>query len=262
MYSYAWYFLIFSFLGWCLEVGFHAIKSGGFVNRGFISGPLCPVYGVSVSAASLILGSIENTLLLFFASAFVATVVELAVGFLMDKLFKSRWWDYSKQRFNLFGYVCPKFSILWGVLCTAALKSLHCLDRFVSLMHHPSFYTLTVLIFALIIIDAVASSVRVFKFNKKLARLDKIASEVSATLSVGSDLVGKGVCTGVTKLYSEYEKALGQAASLGARIINAFPSFRSKLYSEQINVIKKHLVNVDKNSGKGQNADKNPRNDN
>ncbi len=252
LYYYLWYFIIFSFFGWCIEVGFHAIKSKRFVNRGFLSGPLCPIYGTGVVAAGLLLGGIKNIFLLFLASMAVATAVELIVGFLMDKMFKSKWWDYSSEKYNLYGYICPKFSVAWGLLCSLSVKLLIPARYFVSLIDNIAGYVIIGGLLLLLLFDVASTSVKVVKFNKRLMRLDQIADDISGAITQGSDFIGTGVYKGTVKIYREYEKVLAQAAILGMRIIDAFPSFKSQRYNDQLKVIRERLSDIrDKRQGDG-----------
>lgn len=246
MYRYLWYFLIFSFLGWCVEVAFHAVKSGRFVNRGFASGPICPIYGVGICLVALLLRSITNLSLLFLASALLATAVEFAVGFLMDRIFGSRWWDYSSERLNLFGYVCLRFSIIWGLLCAVAVKLLTPVDYLIAFLDNALGYILVGVLLALVASDVLTSSVRVIKFNRRLELLDYLADEVSYALSIGSDFIGNGVYKGTSRVFKEYEKMLAEAAALGVRIIDAFPTFKSKAYNRHIQIIRKRLEEIKK----------------
>ena len=179
--------------------------------------------------------------MLLLASALVATAVEFAVGFLMDKIFGSRWWDYSSERFNLFGYVCPKFSVIWGLLCAVAVNLLTPMDYLISYLDNIFGYIIAGVLCALIAIDVLTSSVRVIKFNKRLELLDYFADEVSYALSIGSDFIGNGVFKGTSRAFREYEKILAEAAALGIRIIDAFPAFKSKAYNRQIQIIRKRL---------------------
>ena len=258
-YNYLWYFLCFSFLGWCVEVGFHAVKSGRFVNRGFASGPICPIYGTGVCLVGLTLRSIESGLVLFLASALVASAVELIVGFVMDKTFGSRWWDYSAERFNLFGYVCLKFSLAWGSLCMLAVRLLTPLDYLIEFLRNPLGYALSTLLILLVLLDLFASVVRVVRFNRHLELLESFAAEVSSALTVGSDLVGRGVYRGTVKAYSEYEKILARAAKLGMGIIDAFPTFRSKAYNRHVQLVRRRLENIkSRKSARSKNTTKKP----
>lgn len=133
VYNYFWYFLIFSFLGWVAEVAFHAVRRGRFVNRGFLFGPVCPIYGFSVVAVRFATGEMWRVpLLLVFCSMLIATAAEFLAGFVLDKLFNKRWWDYRGERFNLFGYVCLRFALAFGVLGAAAVYLTRLLDPLIS----------------------------------------------------------------------------------------------------------------------------------
>lgn len=109
------YFFVYGFLGWCTEVIFAAFKQHRFVNRGFLNGPICPIYGVGVTLVIACLEAFQsNLLLLYISSVILVTVLEGVTGWAMDKLFHNKWWDYSKLPFNIGGYVCLLFSLIWG----------------------------------------------------------------------------------------------------------------------------------------------------
>jgi uncharacterized membrane protein len=99
MIDWLWYFFANAFLGWCAEVVFAALKNGRFVNRGFLNGPVCPIYGFGLVAVLWGLEPIRNNLLLLYlGSVVLTTVLELATGYLMEKLFHQRWWTTPKCR--------------------------------------------------------------------------------------------------------------------------------------------------------------------
>ena len=125
-YLFLWIFFIYSFLGWCLEVCFFALNTGKFVNRGFLNGPVCPIYGFGVVIVVLCLTPLmENTLLLFLGSVLLTSLLELGVGFALEKLFHQRWWDYTNEPFNLGGYICLRFSLAWGLACLLVMEIIH-----------------------------------------------------------------------------------------------------------------------------------------
>ena len=250
MYVYAWCFFIFSFFGWCLEVAYHAIKKGRFVNRGFLSGPICPIYGIGVCLLDLLLGPFNSVILLFLTASLMATALELVIGFIMDKIFECRWWDYSSERWNFHGYVCLKFSLIWGVLCLICAKVIVPVKRLVYLFGHPMSYAALYILISLAFYDLVFSAVRVFKFNHRLELLERISSDASSSLSVGSNFIGNGLYRGTLRLYYEYELVLSLAARLGIRFIDAFPSFRSSRYNEQIRRMKRRLALLEEKSKK------------
>ena len=89
-------FLVYSFLGWVCETVYCSIGQRKFVNRGFLNGPLCPVYGFGAVAVLLFLRPLrENLLLLFFGGMILTSVIEYITGFALEKLFAAKWWDYS-----------------------------------------------------------------------------------------------------------------------------------------------------------------------
>lgn len=100
--------------------------SRAFVNRGFLNGPWCHVYGFGVVIVLAFLEPLKSNLLLLFLSSVVLTsALEWATGFVLEKIFHQRWWDYSDQPFNLNGYICLRFSIAWGLACLFVVKLLH-----------------------------------------------------------------------------------------------------------------------------------------
>ena len=116
IYYFILYFFTYGFFGWCTEVAFAAFKQGKFVNRGFLNGPICPIYGVGVSVVVSFLTPLEESLILLYAaSTILVTFIEWLTGYLMDKIFHHKWWDYSNQPLNIGGYVCLLFSLIWGI---------------------------------------------------------------------------------------------------------------------------------------------------
>lgn len=119
-------FAVYAILGWVTEVVFFTLKTGTFVNRGFLNGPLCPLYGFGVLGVLLIMYPIQdNILLLFIGSMAFCTAIELITGIVLEKLFHDTWWDYTDQPFNFKGYICLRFSIMWGIACVSVIRILH-----------------------------------------------------------------------------------------------------------------------------------------
>ncbi len=120
------FFFLYGFLGWCYESAYVSIKHKRWVNRGFVRGPLLPLYG---SGAILLLFVTipfrESLLLMFVAGAIVATILEYVTGVAMEALFKVRYWDYSKRKFNFQGHICLAATTLWGVFAILLVKVVH-----------------------------------------------------------------------------------------------------------------------------------------
>jgi uncharacterized membrane protein len=120
------YITIYSFLGWCVEVVYHTVNYGEFSNRGFVGGPVCTIYGVGFTGVTILLSPFrDNVFVLFPVSVLLATALEFITGWVLEKVFHEKWWDYSKQPFNLKGYICLRFSIIWGLACTGTLMIVH-----------------------------------------------------------------------------------------------------------------------------------------
>ena len=116
-------FLAYSFLGWTCETIYCSIGQGKFVNRGFLNGPLCPVYGFGAMAVLVFLRPIQNNIpLLFLCGMLVTSIIEYITGYLLEKLFATKWWDYSTYRFNIHGRVCLRNSLMFGVLSVVAAR--------------------------------------------------------------------------------------------------------------------------------------------
>ena len=119
-------FFIYAILGWCVEVIYATVNSGKFVNRGFLNGPYCPIYGFGVLIVVICLTPVSGRLLpLFLGSVGLTTALELVTGFLLEKIFHAHWWDYSNEPFQLGGYICAKFSLLWGIACVLVIRVVH-----------------------------------------------------------------------------------------------------------------------------------------
>lgn len=235
---YLLYFALFSLAGWIIEVAFSAIKHGRFINRGFNSGPVCPIYGVCVALLRLILHPIAHTwVILYLASVLLASAIELATGFLMDKLFGAKWWDYSANKFNLGGYICLSFSLIWGAFCTLIVKILFpIVDALYAITPTAVLYTILAVFLLLLLLDFVGSVAVARGLDKHL----KLLSELSDILKTSSDRIGKGVFTGAKKVEALYHRVLEKTPLLYRRIVDAFPTMRSK-YSEQLALLRERI---------------------
>ena len=114
-YELLWLFFIYSFLGWVLETAAATVKQKKFANRGLVNGPFCVIYGIAALFMTFGLQELRGVWLFLFATIY-ATVIEWVAGHLIEKAFKVRWWDYSKIKWNLDGYICIPASLIWGAL--------------------------------------------------------------------------------------------------------------------------------------------------
>lgn len=180
MYQLLWLFFIYAFLGWCTEVSYAALKTGRFVNRGFLNGPVCPVYGFGAVIVLWVLEPLrENLLLLFLGSVVLTSLLEWLTGFVLERMFHQRWWDYSQEPFNLSGYICLRFSIAWGIACLFAVRLLHPSVLWcVRSVPYPMGVGLLVLFSAAMAVDLAATVRTVTRMNRQLGQLDELAAGI------------------------------------------------------------------------------------
>lgn len=108
-------FMVYSFLGWIIEVIVTMLEHRKIVNRGFLVGPICPIYGTGALLISLILAPSENWFAIFCVAVVGGSILEYTVSVIMERLFRVRWWDYSEKPFNLNGRICLESSLLFGI---------------------------------------------------------------------------------------------------------------------------------------------------
>ncbi len=112
-------FMIYSFLGWCMEVILHWFQTGKIVNRGFLIGPYCPIYGYGVIGILFLIGENSKDVLdVFLKSILICSILEYFTSYFMEKVFHARWWDYSQKKFNINGRICLETMIPFGILGT------------------------------------------------------------------------------------------------------------------------------------------------
>ena len=126
MINHVLYFFAYSILGWACECLYCGIPARRFINRGFLEGPYCPIYGCGALIVILVLDPLKGHPLLLFLGAMIFTsVLEYVTSWLMEKLFHSKWWDYSERPFNINGRVCLLNSLLFGIMGLAVMYVVH-----------------------------------------------------------------------------------------------------------------------------------------
>lgn len=257
-------FFIYGFLGWCTEVAFAAGKERRFVNRGFLNGPICPIYGVGVVAVVVLLEPYENNLfILYVASIILVTALEWVTGFILEKLFHSKWWDYSNMPLNLNGYVCLLFSLIWGVACVAIVKWIHpFIFKGVKILPVWFGAILLVLLGIGMLADLYVTVTNILQMNRHLARMEEIATELRKI----SDELGANISENVLEAMEkkediaedmqEYSEELKERAEelrvkyrdikfknarSVRRILRAFPRMKSRKHSEAMDDLREYL---------------------
>lgn len=252
------YFFIYAFLGWIAEVVYHALKEGNFANRGFLNGPVCPIYGVGVTAILLILGSwIDKPWLVFLVGFVFCSLIEFIVGWALEKFFHNKWWDYSDKKFNVKGYICLEFSILWGLAVVLVADVLHPLVRtFAGLLGETAGTVVICVLGAITVADIVVSVLQVLKLNRKLSEIDAAAkalrlgsdfiggkiSDATVVVDKGVDKVKEAASEKLEPLKEKKERLLDTiAAKMPKRLLKAFPSLSSRVNPDAVALAKESL---------------------
>lgn len=262
------YFFVYGFLGWCTEVIFAAFKQRRFVNRGFLNGPICPIYGVGVTLVIACLEAFQsNLLLLYISSVILVTVLEGITGWAMDKLFHNKWWDYSKLPFNIGGYVCLLFSLIWGVACVFIVYFVHPLiHQVLSLIPHTAGIALIVILGIALLSDMIVTTSAIVKFNQYLERLKYITDELHAISNqIGSELyqnvmhvldmqessrqklddvkleVSEEIRMQIVELKTRAQNLGEKIPKPARRLLKAFPKLESRNYKAQLELFRQKL---------------------
>ena len=188
------FFLIYSCTGWCLEVIFAAATTGQLVNRGFLNGPVCPIYGFGMVIVLFALTPLQNSvLLLYIGGVILPSALELVGGWALYKLYHTRWWDYSDKKFNIGGYICPQFTVVWGLACLLIMKVVQPAIAFaVGLIWKPVGIAALCLFYAAIITDVILTFPEVKKLRNEIRLIDDLEKQLTAVSdAIGSDLSDK-----------------------------------------------------------------------
>lgn len=174
------FFFIYAFLGWGVEIAYHALTTGHLVNRGMLAGPVCPIYGFGVVFIMLLLAPIKDQIiLLFLGITLLCTVLELLAGMGLKFIFQAQWWDYSQEKFNIAGLICPKFSIYWGIGGLFLMKIIHPLiENLVFLMPSIVLIVCCILAAIAILIDMFATVAGILHLRRREETLRDLQQQI------------------------------------------------------------------------------------
>ena len=178
--------ILYSFLGWCGEMIYCSIGQGKLCEkRGFLNGPLCPIYGHGALLVLVVLGQRWNNPISTFLIGMVLTsTVEYLTSYLMEKLFHMRWWDYSHHHFQLNGRICLLNSTLFGLACLVLRYVVHprVMEPILWLFDHGLAVPLALALFALYVTDIVLSVRSAIQIGNRLEKLHAIYDELTEKL--------------------------------------------------------------------------------
>lgn len=173
------YFIIYSLLGWCLESIYKTIIFKRITNSGFLYGPFCPIYGIA-AVLMIELGKLSNNVIIIFIMSFVVfSVWEYMVAVILEKLFKTKYWDYSNLKFNIQGRICLKNSIYWGVLGILLIFIIQPnIIKLVNLVPIDILIYIEIILCFAIIVDSIITIFRIMFIDKKIKQVFEISETI------------------------------------------------------------------------------------
>lgn len=198
-------YLVYSFLGWVGETVVATIKGRQFTNRGMASGPFCFVYGTAGVLLAVGLADLRSNWLALFAGSFlIATVVEWITAKFLERVHHRRWWDYSGKKFNLDGYVCLQYSVLWSVLGAVSVRWGNDLLLRLCAVFPPLLFHIAVWVsMSIAALDQISAAVVVERYAAKHPRLEQLGQELGKGKSRLQQKIAASVERRIQKAYPE-----------------------------------------------------------
>ena len=206
---YFFLFLIYAMMGWCMEVIWGYIQTKKWVNRGFLVGPYCPIYGWGGVLITLCLSDhTDNPFAIFCMSIVICGVLEYLTSYIMEKIFKARWWDYRKRKFNINGRVCLETIIPFGLLsCMILYGTNPLLIDFLESMTEETLQVLFIICLAIFVTDFIISFTVISRLRKTVKQVDK-----------------NQTCDNTEEITNKVKEILlSSKSALDRRLIKAFP---------------------------------------
>ena len=246
--------VIYSVTGWAYESTLCSVQERRLVNRGFLNGPLCPVYGVG---AIVVLGGVGwlqgHPHWLFLAGMLLTCTVEYLTAWLLETLFDTKWWDYSHMRFNLHGRICLLGALVFGLFSVVLVQWLH--PWIASLTGRVAPVTRAILagvLFAAIAADTAVTVVHILRMNGRLREIeeavDKFADRASERTVEWRNRLAAGVRAALAERFTESEFFSERIRSLfdmqrfqSRRLSRAFPRMHHRRYGRAWMELKQDL---------------------
>lgn len=208
---YILFFFVYSFLGWCLEVICKLITEKRFINRGILIGPICPIYGYGVLIMTLFFRKyLNNPITLFILIIVSCSILEYFTSYFLEKVYHTRWWDYSTKKFNINGRICLETMIPFGILGLLIMNYMNpIIFNLLNILPNYLIYILSTIFLITYIIDNIISC-------KIIYNIQKLSKEIQS-----KQIIKKDDTERITRLVrKQIEKSM---KLLDRRLIHAFP---------------------------------------
>lgn len=225
--KYTLMFFFYSAGGWLLESIYCSIGEKRIINRGFLTGPLCPIYGTAALVMTILIYNPfkDRPLIIFLLGIVLCDIVEYITSYIMEKLFSARWWDYTYEFLNIGGRICLKHTLYWGIISVTFVRVLHPAveNLYAKINGEYLIYILVAVlaIFTLDVINAVRKALDIRKLQLKLNALQKTVSEFYTGF--------RASLSEPQKIYELIEKSKDKAIELKYSVDDVFYEFEKKL---------------------------------
>lgn len=251
--KYFLWIMIYSIIGWIYESILCSADQKKFINRGFLNGPYCPVYGFGAVVDIIVMGRIDNPFLLFLFGALLTCILEYLTSFAMEAIFHARWWDYSDRKFNINGRVCLLGAVVFGLFSMVLIKFIHPLvseltGRISALAMHISVSVLAVAFISDIIVTVTGFT----GFNEKLREIALMLEQKKTEVIKNADSYKSTAAEKLHEIASKRphpfnEIFTGKLNAQQRRMIKSFPKLKSVKYNNILTEIRNAVQNAKKN---------------
>lgn len=239
------YFIIYSIAGWVLESVYRSFAERKLINTGFLYGPFCPIYGIGAIIMFLFLEKFQGkVLVLFLISFFVLSIWEYIVGVFLEKVFKTRYWDYSNHKINIKGRVCLFNSICWGILGMLFIMYIHpYVEKNIQLCNYNILRIIIYIITIIFLVDTIVSIVKTMNIKRALQRVEELNNQIKEkieeikklnNIDIKADIVENMQDT-IQNMKKKKNRLFRSLYRRVYRLKKAFPDIQSKEITEILN---------------------------
>ncbi len=241
------FFYLYSFLGWLYESTLYTVRQRKFVNRGFLNGPYCPIYGSGAILFILATNGIDNIFLRFLAGGAIACVLEYVTSYVLEKLFHARWWDYTPRKFNLHGRICLAGFLVFGAFA-ALMPWIHYFISSITLAIPDTWRIIVAIIVTIIFVaDLYITNTGLVRFNKVLKEYQKA---IDRQYLHALQFIRRSRHTFEMNIKGHRKRFNNVLSFQQRRIIESFPYFISTRYEDALERLRKLNADTSKDNKK------------
>ena len=235
------YFIVYSFMGWVMESIYRSISERKFVNTGFLYGPFCPIYGTGAIIMFLFLNNFKNNIFLLFILGFlILSLWEYIVGWILEIIFHTKYWDYSENKFNIHGRVCLLNSIFWGLLGILFTEVIHpFVTETLNKLPQDVLFIATIILGGYMLIDAIVTMVSFKKIDIRISKFTELNETIKIKLNELKELTQdatsatiESIQTKIDDLKKEQSRLKNKVLKQTIRLKKAFPTMKSEKITE------------------------------